>query len=441
MDIHKFGGVSTSNSAGINRIFEIISAAERPVMFTVSAKYGITNYLHDILNKLPTEDDIPGIICYLEDSHISLISEKKITALSAELSKLERLLYGIAYTGELTSRSKDIVLSFGERLISIIIHEYFKINGVKIKIVDPEHLIVTNGVHYSSKILLNDTEVLCSNYNTNEHDIILVPGYYGVSKNKRTTLLGRSGTDYSATSLGYGFNATSVIIWKNVLGFMTADPKIVKKARTISELSYDEAAELSYFGAKILHAQSVIPCKLKGIPIYIKNLEDEGIYTKIHRYSNGFGNVVKSVSHSSDLAIIRIYKYSGGVSHGSFSTIADRLQQADTNILSIATSQTCISVLVGKDDIDKSIESLEQLKNDFIEAIECERDIALLCIVGEGLGNTPGIASKVFNSISDKNINVVMISSGASKVAFHFTVPQKDLNNALIAIHSEFYSE
>lgn len=445
MDVHKFGGVSTSDPKGIQRIFEIISQETKPVIFTVSASYGITKYLHELLYLSPIDLDIPKIITFLKVKHINLLnsSKKIIPELDLEISKLERLLYGIAYTEEITPRTRDLILSFGERLITIVIKEYFQIQGLNPKVISPEKLIITNGIHYSSNILLEETSRLCQEYMKNEmedDDILIVPGYFGVSKNNITTLLGRSGTDYTATSLGYGFKAEAVIIWKDVLGFMSADPSIVQDARTISELTYDEAAELSYFGAQILHPRCVLPSKMKRTPIFIKNLYNDGIFTKIHHKSAGDNKyIAKSVSHLSELAIIRIYKYTGGSSEGTFFTIAEKLFFSHINILSIATSQTCISILIKKDQKEASMDGLNSLKSNFIETIECEDDIALICVVGEGLGNTPGIASRVFNSIKNKNINVVMISSGASKVAFHFTVKQNDLDRALSAIHNEFY--
>lgn len=280
MDVHKFGGVSTSDPKGIQRIFEIISQETKPVIFTVSASYGITKYLHELLYLSPIDLDIPKIITFLKVKHINLLnsSKKIIPELDLEISKLERLLYGIAYTEEITPRTRDLILSFGERLITIVIKEYFQIQGLNPKVISPEKLIITNGIHYSSNILLEETSRLCQEYMKNEmedDDILIVPGYFGVSKNNITTLLGRSGTDYTATSLGYGFKAEAVIIWKDVLGFMSADPSIVQDARTISELTYDEAAELSYFGAQILHPRCVLPSKMKRTSIFIKNLYND----------------------------------------------------------------------------------------------------------------------------------------------------------------------
>lgn len=444
MQVHKFGGVGTSNYQSLQRIFDIITSAPKPVIFTLSASYGITNYLVDILKGIPKPDEIPEIINFLKKKHFELLNSqnKFVIALDKQLNKLERLLYGTSYTEELTPRTRDLIISFGERLIVEVMREFFKVRGVDIKSLSPEKYIVTNGLHSSSNILLDETETRCKQFKdgiTND-DIIIVPGYFGASVNNVTTLLGRSGTDYSATALAYAFDAKEVIIWKDVEGFMTADPKIVPKAINIQQLSYDEASELAFFGAKILHPRSVLPAKIKSIPIYIRNLGDENKFTRIHNRQEKNGQVIQSISHSSNLAILRVYKYAGGINEGNFSEISNLLHNSNVDIKSIATSQSCISLLINSGDVSKSIKTLEVLHGTHIEHVEYEENMALICIVGEEIGNTPGIASKVFQSVGKENINVVMISSGASKVAFHFSVKESSLTQALNLIHNEFFS-
>lgn len=429
----------------MDRLFEILSNEEKPVIVTVSAIYGITQYLIDVLETETDKLDIPSIISHLKKKHLEVLNtpNKILPELDIELRKLERLLYGIVYTEEITPRTRDLILSFGEKLVSCVLNRFLEDKNQKSKILNPEQLILTNGIFGASTILLEETERNCEKYletASKEDGIIIVPGYYGASKEKSINLLGRSGTDYTATALAYGFNAENVIIWKDVLGFMTADPNIIENASTLESLSYEEAAELSHFGAQILHSRSVIPAKIKNIPIYIKHLFNSEVKTKIWNNGNLRGNdIVKSVSYLNDLAILRIFTTLGSNIDGIFNKISEKFVDVQTNIISIATSQTCISILIPDTKIQASLESLEALKPHIVDEIECDKNIALIGIVGLGLGDTPGIVSRVFNAIAKKEINVEMISSGASKAAYHFTVKQNDLNQALKIIHDEFF--
>lgn len=443
--IHKFGGSCIRDAKGLARLYEILVAEEKPVIVTVSAIYGVTQYLIETLDNSVTKLNIPSIISHLKKIHLDIFDSpnKNFVELDNELRKLERLFYGIAYTEEITLRTKDLILSFGERLVSCVLKRFFDYKNEKSRILKPENFILTNGIFGASTILLEETEINCNAFlekNSKIDEIIIFPGYYGASKDKIINLLGRSGTDYTATALAYGFNADDVIIWKDVMGFMTADPNIIENASTLENLSYEEAAELSHFGAQILHSRSVIPAKLKNIPIYIKHLYNSEVNTKIWNETNLRNeDIVKSVSYLKDLAILRIYTTLGSNIDGVFNKISEKLVDVQTNIISIATSQTCISMLISEDQIKASLENLETLKPHIVDEIECDKNIALIGIVGLGLGDTPGIVSRVFNSIAMIKVNVEMISSGASKAAYHFTVKQRDLNQALNIIHDEFF--
>lgn len=440
MEVHKFGGTCTASREAIDRIVEIILLEQKPLIVTVSAASGVTRFLIDTLNKPIQEIFVPSIISQLQHIHQELrYNSEPLNNFDNDLHKLERLLYGIIYTEEITERSRDLVLTFGERLISWIVKERLANKGILCKCVDPIDLLLTDGTHHNSRILLEETEDECQNYDFST-DVIIVPGFYGISKSHITTTLGRSGTDYTATALGYGFNASAVTIWKDVQGFMTADPQLVNSAKTIASLSYDEAAELSHFGAIVLHPKCVIPVKLKKIPLWIKNFYDPSIRTKVWTESHKDTTVVKSVSHLSDLSIIRVFISSGGYTHGILSKLSSTLDQAGTNIYSIASSQTSISFLVNSNEISKNVDLVKTSCSDITEAIEIESDIALICMVGSGMGNTHGIAAKVFQAVAQQNVNVAMISSGASKAAFNFTVHMNDLGKALTAIHDEFFS-
>ncbi len=236
-------------------------------------------------------------------------------------------------------------------------------------------------------------------------------------------------------------NADALEIWKDVDGFMSVDPKIVKEAVAIDQLSYDEAAELSYFGAQVLHPRTVEPARMKNITILVKNtFRPELKGTMIKPSGVQRAQTIKSISFMKNMAIIKIFGAGAGYKTGVMSEISQKLTDADVNIYSAATSQTCIALLISKNDTARSEKALAKSKRGVVERIEILDDIALLCVVGEGLGYEKGIAARVFTAVANEGVNVMMISAGASFVAYHFTVDKKDLERTIKAIHREFFN-
>jgi aspartate kinase len=270
----------------------------------------------------------------------------------------------------------------------------------------------------------------------------VVTGFFGRTADGHVTIFGRNGSDYSAAVVANALNADSLEIWKDVDGFMSVDPKIVKEAIAIESLSYDEAAELSYFGAQVLHPRTVEPARMKNITIYVKNVfrpELQGTAIKPSGVQKVHG--IKSISFMKNMAIIKVYGAGAGYKAGVISDISGRLTEAGVNIYSAATSQTCVAFLTAKSDLAVAQRCLESSKRGVIERIETVDDIALLCVVGEGLGYEKGIAARVFTAVAKEGVSVNMISAGASLVAYHFTVERKDLDRTIRAIHKEFFDK
>jgi aspartate kinase len=239
--------------------------------------------------------------------------------------------------------------------------------------------------------------------------------------------------------VAYGIGASSLEIWKDVDGFMSADPKIVKDAHGIDRLSYYEAAELSYFGARILHPRTVEPLVDTGIPIHIRNLYTKSKGTRISLKGYEREEVIKSVTYNEHISVLRIHGPGVGYKPGIIAEIGRILSNEGINIYSVITAQTCINLLIDKRDSRRSYELIKKLAGGVIERVDLVDDIALIAVVGEGLLNRKGVAARVFSAVAEEGVNVEMISSGASEVAYYFIVKEDHLKKAINAIHKEFF--
>jgi aspartate kinase len=268
----------------------------------------------------------------------------------------------------------------------------------------------------------------------------VVTGFFGKTHDGFITLLGRNGTDYSASVIANAIDAESLEIWKDVDGFMSADPKMVPGAILIPQLSYEEAAELSYFGAKVLHPRTVEPARARGITIRMKNVfkpDVEG--TAIVPKGVEGSRTIKSISCMANMAVVKVYGAGLGSKSGVMSEITVLLSDAGINVYSAATSQTCISLLIEERDLKHAERVLAEAKKGVVDRMETVRDVALLCLVGEGLGMKEGIAGKVFSTVATNGTNIGLISAGASTVALTFTVKRKDLEKTTKTLHREFF--
>jgi len=259
----------------------------------------------------------------------------------------------------------------------------------------------------------------------------------------KVTILGRGGSDYSATCIAYCLDAKRVDLYKDVSGFMTSDPKIVDGVKSVERLNYDEAAELSYFGAKILHHASVDPVRKKKIPLYVYNINS---FTSIEKpdtiiSSDAFvtDSIVKSISFTDDVAIIQFKGSNVGRVPGILGFIASTLGNEGVNIKSVVTAQTSINVLISSYDVNRCQRITSRMKIAEVEDICYKMDISLIAAVGDGILRKHGVAARIFSAVSKQGVNVEMISAGASDVTTYFIVKSEDREKALKAIHEEFF--
>ena len=270
--------------------------------------------------------------------------------------------------------------------------------------------------------------------------ICFIPGFYGISEPGEITTFGRGGSDYSAAVVAASVKADVLEIWKDTEGFMTADPDNIPHCRLIPELTYEEAAELSYTGAGILHPRTVEPVRKAGIHIAIKNTYNpDAPGSMIKAKANKAKQIVKSVSYTADVAVLKIYASGVGARFGFLSQITENLASSGINIKSVVTSQTCVSILLSRKDIDAGHSSIKKIRPTLFRESSTVADVALVSIVGEGLQTNRGVAAKCFTAVSDANVNIEMISFGTSNAALYFLVKEGALDRTIHALHNMFF--
>jgi len=453
MRVLKFGGSSLKDAESMLNVGRIISSQPGSKVVVVSAIQGVTDCLIDFMSELRSEKEVQRFVAELKEKHMSFLrgvargmetKQEAISRLMKHLVKLERVLYGICYLEELTPRTLDLVQSFGERMSVVLLSATLQDLGVNAVPLDADELgIVTDGTYGRATADLEATKGNIAGRlkaMLDRQETPVITGFFGVSPGGHVTLFGRNGTDYSASVIAYACDAEVLEIWKDVDGFMSVDPRVIPDAVPIAELTYDEAAELSYFGAQVLHPRTVEPARDANIRIRVRNVfrpEAEG--TTIGPSGGEGSECIKSISCMDDMTIIKVYGMGAGNRAGVMSDISVRLMEADINIYSAATSQTCISLLIDKADLNKAQRSLAAVRRGVIERTEVLDNVALICAVGDGLGFKEGVAARIFKAVADAKVNVNMISAGASMAAYCFTVDRRDLERAIRAIHEQFF--
>lgn len=450
--VAKFGGNCVSRQDMYDRIAKVVQGDPSRKFLVVSAIAGVTDSLLTTLAKPREEKEIDLYIAELRRKHLAILPRAReghdgaAEAIEALITKLERLLYGVAYTEEITPRTRDFVLSFGERLAAQVVAANLRERGIGALPHEADAIgLITDDNYGNATALLDETRSHLAPYLRRQGDaghVSVITGFFGLSQEGKTATFGRGGSDYSAAVVAYALELPTIEIWKDVGGFMSADPQIVPEAFPLAALSYDEAAELSYFGAKVLHPRVVQPARAAGVSIVVKNIHDtENPGTRIGPDTVDKTGDVKSVSYVRDLTTVKVFTAGAGVKEGLLSQTATALAHAGVNVYSAATSQTCIAFLIESDSVIRAKKALSRLPPGVVERLEVSPHASLICFVGEGLGYAKGIAARVFRAVADLGVNVQLISAGASMVAYHFTVDTKDLEKAVRAVHREFFGD
>lgn len=454
MKVMKFGGGCLTNAEGFDRVAKIIQSEKSVPFVVVSAISGVTDLLiQSIQNGRENEKGISGSIESLRKIHRTLadgmirsakLNQQFSHKLEMTLGRIEKIITGIAYIGEATPAARNHVLSFGERLAASLLSTVLEDRGMRACALETDKIGLITDNNFENATA--DLDLFRKNFRkimrqTGKNNTIpVITGFFGVSESGKISTFGRNGSDYSASVVANAVQATILEIWKDVDGFMSADPKILKSAQRIDRLSYYEAAELSYFGAKILHPRALEPLAGMKISVRIKNLYDpKRPGTEIMPDGIERKDVIKSVTCNRQIAMLRIHGPGVGYKPGIIGRIGQRLADRGINIFSVLTSQTCINLLVDKKDARRSYRELREMEGGVIGRIDLEEDISLIAAVGEGILNRRGLAARIFTSVSKAGVNVEMISTGASEVATYFVVRNADTERTIHALHREFF--
>jgi bifunctional aspartokinase / homoserine dehydrogenase 1 len=460
--VMKFGGTSVGDAACIGRAAQILRDAlrEGPVVAVVSAMSGVTNCLIEAANLAAAGklDKSASVFAALRDQHDAAVGAlvREINERKAMISRLDkifgegdRLCRGTALLQELTPRTLDSISSLGERLSAPMVARALVGLGARSEAIEATELIVTDTYHGGADPLMDATreKSLGRLGPMLEQGIIpVVTGFIGATQDGILTTLGRGGSDYSATILGAALDADEVIIWTDVNGVLTADPRLVPEARTIPEISYREATELAYFGAKVLHPKTLHAVSQAGIPVWIRNsFAPEQTGTKITPKGRSNGGGVKALTAIRDVVLITV----GGpgivgvpdVVGRTFSTTAQ--VHATVLLISQSSSQNEICFIVAAPDAKRTVEALrkefaQDVKHEKVDHITIDPSIAIVAVVGENMRGAPGIAGRTFNAVGRENVNVIAIAQGSSESNISFVVSEKDVKAALAATHREF---
>jgi len=458
MKILKFGGTSVGSIQSIQTLLNILKdepVGAKPVV-VLSAMSGVTNLLVSMAEDAAIGKDFTAGLAELERRHFDVVKSllniqnqnPAFTRLKINFNQLEELLQGILALRELTPKTRDMVLSYGERcstlMISKIAAQYFP----EAIFVDASEIIKTDSAFGQAKVNMELTEQLVRGfYHENSGKMLFVTGFIASNDAGQITTLGRGGSDYTAAILGSALNAEEIQIWTDVNGMMTADPRLVKKAFSLPELTYTEAMELSYFGAKVIYPPTMIPAFLKKIPIVIKNTFEPQFEGTVIRHDCKASNLpIKGISTINNISILNL-EGSGMVGKSGFSgRLFSLLAREQINIILItqSSSEHSITFAVQPADAQRAKILIEQefeleLLANKLESPAIEGNLAVLAVVGENMKQTPGVSGKLFHALGRNGVNVRAIAQGSSEYNISVIISSHDLAKALNAVHDAFF--
>jgi aspartate kinase len=449
MIVMKFGGTSVESAAAIERVAGIVRARQqRQPVVVVSAMGKTTNKLLAIAASAMQGNRAEYIrqLHDLRDFHsrearqvVPLDHRAELDrTLDEHFQELTELVKGLAVLGELTPRSIDAISSYGERLSSYIVTLAFRHFGMPAAHLDSRRVILTDKRHTQAAPNFPETykRLAAAVPPLAKDAVVVLGGFIGATDEGVTTTLGRGGSDFTASIVGAGIGAEEIQIWTDVDGMLTADPTILPGGHRVKTISFAEAAELAYFGAKVLHPATVLPAIEKSIPVLILNSRRPEVPgTRIVADSVPCSNVVKSIACKRKIALLNIHSTRMLMAHGFLRRIFEVFDRLETPVDMVATSEVSVSLTI--DNLERLDQIAAELRQ-FAE-VDAEKDQVIVCLVGENIRYTPGVARRVFGALN--GINIRMISQGASLMNLSFVVAEKDLVPTVEALHEEFFAE
>uniref|UniRef100_UPI004048A717 bifunctional aspartate kinase/homoserine dehydrogenase I n=1 Tax=Flavobacterium sp. TaxID=239 RepID=UPI004048A717 len=461
MIVLKFGGTSVANAQNIKLAIQIIEnkVKNNKLVVVVSALSGVTDLLLKTSHEAASKDEsYKTTLEEIKQKHVetisNLISIKNQKALfetiEAEIEHLKTLFDGCYLLGELSPRTSDAIVSYGEILSSKIISIAIKEKVEETIFKDSRELLKTNSNFGKATINYSATYSLISNYfNSSKEKIVLLPGFIASDEKGNTTTLGRGGSDFTAAILANGCKATSLEIWTDVNGMFTANPKLVNQAKPIKSISYQEAMELSHFGAKVLYPPTIQPVLSTNIPIWIKNTFDaEANGTLVSNNPETNGNPVKGISHIEDIALLTL-EGSGmiGVA-GSSKRLFEVLSKENVNVVFITQASSEHSICIGilNNDAEKAKNAIDEtfeleIAQHKINPCMVEKDLCIVALVGENMKNHQGLSGKMFSTLGKNNVNIRAIAQGASERNISVVINKNDVKKALNTLHERFFED
>jgi aspartate kinase len=447
MIVMKFGGTSVESKAAIERVASIVRTRlmRKPVV-VVSAMGKTTNKLLAIAAQAlqGNRDQALALLEELHTFHLaegrSVVSERRRADLEGIVDglfqELEELVKGVAVMGELTPRATDAISSYGERLSSEIVALALENLGIPAAHIDSRDVIVTDTRHTQAAPLLPQTysRLAATISALAQEKVVVMGGFIGATEEGVTSTLGRGGSDFTAAIVGAGIGAEEIQIWTDVDGMLTADPTVMQGGFRVKTISFAEAAELAYFGAKVLHPATVVPAIDKNIPVRILNSrrpEVEG--TLIVRETVHCANIAKSIACKKKITLVNVVSSRMLMAHGFLRRIFEVFDRYETSVDMVATSEVSVSLTI--DNLSRLKDITRELRQ--IADVSVEEDQAIVCLVGDNIRHTPGVASRTFAALSD--INIRMISQGASLLNLSVVVSNEDLKKAVERLHAEFF--
>ena len=456
----KYGGTSISTAKDVRVIAKHLNllSKKHKIVVVCSAISGTTDDLLEISESIKKENKSKAeqLASKIINRHKQLakqtikkldVQKKLLAKFDQDFTELLALIDGMVLLGEVTPRTMDYLISFGERLSIKLVSSAINDLGIKsIPLTGKEVGIVTDSNFGESKPLMDTTRLRVSKTIDAlflKKTIPVVGGFAGADQHGHVTTFGRGGSDYSATTIGSCIKADEIWLMSDVDGLMTADPKIVKNAKLLKEVSYIEAIEMALFGAKQIHPRTFEPLITKKIPMRIRNsfnIQNEGTLV-IASTSPSVKNTVKCVSNVRNNGLIDIRGGSMVGTPGTAAKIFATLAKAEINVMMISQnpSESSITIVVKNADLDKAVSALElELLGKIIKKLEVTTDIAIIALIGSGMRGTIGVASKVFGAIEKNKVNVSMITQGSSELNLAFVVKNSDTNAAVLALHDAF---
>ena len=459
--VMKFGGTSVGSAERISAACTLIAqeAAKRTVVGVVSAMSKVTDLLLETTRQAEAGDDagMNRTLVLLESRHVeavhALVHEKDVPRVRAAVDELiaefSRIVNGMRMLAHRPPRAVDEAIAIGERLSSVLVSEHLVSRGIKAQAVNAAEAIVTDAMFNNASPLMAPT---IEKANARLKPIIeageipIVTGFNGATTDGRPTTLGRGGSDFSASILAAALGASELWIWTDVDGIMTADPRLVKDARILDEITYGEAAELAYAGAKVLHPRTLAPLIERGIPVWSKNsFAPEKPGTRIVPKLGAGNSGARAVTSMATVALVSLEPASAAI--GGIHIMArafDALDRANIEVLALSSSsyRQSFCFLVRHDELEKATEAIEaalalELAHGYVNGIDVDTEVGLLAVVGEGMRGFSGLAGRIFTAISREHINIIAIAQGSSELTIAIVVRRDELDKAVRAVHAE----